>query len=133
MRHVTGIGGIYFKATDPKALCAWYGKHFGILPRNRDDESYKGTTFEWRERDKPDRVGSTVWSIMSADTKYTAPSRSSFMINCRVEILQTVLDSLREEGVWVDEKTEESEFGKFGRIADPEGNKIEVWEPAAGM
>lgn len=127
MKRVTGIGGIFFKAADPQALAAWYQRHLGI-----DIQPWGGATFRWSGPDNPDGVGTTVWSPFPADTRYFAPSEASFMINYRVEDLHGLLAVLRAEGVTVEEKVEESEFGKFGWVVDPEGNKVELWEPPAG-
>ena len=126
MKHITGIGGIFFKANDPKALGEWYRKHLGL-----EVEEYGGVTF--RESagagDLPPRQAYTVWSPFSADTDYFAPSEKPFMINFRVANLDLLLAQLRREGVSVDEKTDKSEFGYFGWAMDPEGNRIELWEP----
>ena len=124
MRRVMGIGGIFFKASDPKNLKAWYSKHLGITA---SDES--GTVFEWRTNERPDQKGHTVWSVMPNTTKYFDPSKSSFMFNYRVENLTWLLEQLRKEGVKVDVKVEECDYGKFGWVFDPERNKIELWEP----
>ncbi|MBV6523101.1 MAG: hypothetical protein MNPFHGCM_03268 [Gemmatimonadaceae bacterium] len=127
MRRVTGIGGIFFKAKDPVALRAWYMKHFGI-----DVESWGGFAFRWIDAVGEPYAGMTVWSIMPESTMYFAPSASPFMVNYRVENLAALLAALRGEGCQVEEKTEESESGKFGWVIDPEGNKVELWEPPAG-
>jgi catechol 2,3-dioxygenase-like lactoylglutathione lyase family enzyme len=128
MKRVTGIGGIFFKSRDPKTLGAWYRDHLGI-----DVEDWGGSVFHWRGPENPEGVGTTVWSPFAAETDYFAPSQASFMINYRVEDLDAVLAALREEGVQVDEKVEESEFGKFGWVIDPDGNKVELWQPPAGQ
>ncbi|MCK6505280.1 VOC family protein [Myxococcota bacterium] len=127
MKRVTGIGGIFFKAADPQALAAWYQRHLGV-----DVQPWGGATFRWSGPDNPQGAGTTVWSPFPADTAYFAPSQASFMINYRVEDLHGLLAVLRAEGVVVEEKVEESEFGKFGWVVDPEGNKVELWEPPAG-
>lgn len=123
MKRVTGIGGVFFKARDPKALGAWYRTHLGM-----DVESWGGVVFRWAD-DDPGREGTTTWSPFKEDTAYFAPSTARFMINYRVHDLDTLLDKLREEGCDVDEKIEASEFGKFGWVMDPEGNRIELWQP----
>ena len=120
MKRVTGIGGIFFKAKDPKALRDWYQKHLGI-----DVQEWGGAAFEWTT------PGMTVWSINKMDTDYFAPSTAPFMINYRVDDLAALLQVLREEGCNVVEKTDDSEFGKFGWVIDPEGNKVELWQPPA--
>jgi len=124
MQRVTGIGGIFFKSKDPKVLRTWYDKHLGVSPLP-DGE----VIFRWREVDRPEETGYTAWSIFPQNTRYLDPSTASFMINYRVADLHALLAQLRAEGIEVDEKTEESEFGKFGWVMDPEGNRIELWEP----
>lgn len=128
MTRVTGIGGIFFKARDPEALRAWYQRHLGIPV-----ESWGGTAFRWTTDQHPDGAGTTVWNIFPAGSTYFDPSPSPFMINYRVADLAAVLDALRAEGCRVDDKVEASEFGKFGWVMDPEGNRVELWEPPAGM
>jgi predicted enzyme related to lactoylglutathione lyase len=128
MKRVTGVGGIFFKAKDPAALRAWYQKHLGI-----DVQSWGGTAFAWSDADGKPTGGMTVWSIGGADSDQFAPGSASFMINYRVEHLATLLDALREEGCNVLDKTDDSDFGKFGWVIDPEGNKIELWEPPPGQ
>jgi predicted enzyme related to lactoylglutathione lyase len=127
MRRVTGIGGVFFKAKDPKALGAWYRTHLGL-----NVEGWGGVSFQWAE-DNPSGKGTTIWNPFKADTSYFAPSTSSFMINFRVEDLHGLLAKLREEGCNVVEKVDESEFGKFGWVMDPEGNKVELWQPPEGQ
>ena len=128
MRRVTGIGGIFFSAKDPVALRAWYGKHLGI-----DVQEWGGTAFSWADAAGNPTAGTTVWSIGPADGKQFAPGRATFMVNYRVEDLAGLLRSLRDEGCEVLEKTDESEYGKFGWVVDPEGNKVELWQPPAGQ
>ncbi len=128
MKRVTGIGGIFFQAKDPVALRAWYQKHLGI-----DVQEWGGTAFTWTDGDGNPTLGSTVWSIGSAGGEGFAPSTSTFMINYRVEDLAAILQALREEGCDVLEKTDDSEFGKFGWVMDPEGNKVELWQPPEGQ
>ena len=124
MKRVTGIGGVFIKAKNPDLLRAWYQKHLGI-----DIQAWGGTTFRWHTPDQPNLNGSTTWSIFPATSTYFAPSDATFMINYRVENLLALLDLLREEGCDVNPKIEHSEYGKFGWVMDPEGNKIELWEP----
>jgi predicted enzyme related to lactoylglutathione lyase len=127
MKRVTGIGGIFFKSKDPTALKAWYQQHLDI-----GAGADGGIVFEWREKDNPDEVGMTVWAPFRDDTKYFDPSKASFMINYRVEDLDAVLAALRAEGVTVAEETDDSEYGRFGWVMDPEGNRLELWQPPAG-
>ena len=124
MKRVTGIGGIFFKAADPEKLPAWYAKHLQ-LPIER----WGGVAFKWRDQEDPKREGYTVCSPFENDTDYFEPSKKPFMINFRVENLDSVLQQLRAEGVTIDEKREESELGKFGWTMDPEGNRVELWQP----
>ena len=125
MKRVTGIGGIFFKTQDPQALYQWYEKHLGI-PRAADGTS---TTFEWREVDEPEVKGMTVWSIFPRDTRYFDPSAAPFMINYRVDDLDALLAALQEEGVQIDPHREDYDYGRFAWIMDPDGNRIELWEP----
>ena len=123
MKRVTGIGGIFFKARQPDRLKEWYGRHLGI----QSDEW--GAMFRWREADNTQRRGYTVWAPFKRDTDYFAPSAAPYMINYRVDNLDALLAALREEGVVVEDHMEETEQGRFAWIMDPEGNKIELWEP----
>lgn len=126
MKRVTGLGGVFFKAQNPKALTAWYDKHLGL---SFGDNLYH--TFFGDENPQTEEMTFSAFSIFDNDTQYFAPSKQPFMFNLRVENLDWLLDTLRSEGVQVMEKTESMEgVGKFGWIVDPEGNKIELWEPA---
>lgn len=120
-KRVTGLGGFFFKTKDPKAIKEWYGKHLGLPV---DDY---GCTFWWKDKEGNDC--STQWSPFKEDTAYFAPSKKQFMMNFRVENLIELLEILKKEGVTVVGEVEEYEYGKFGWILDPEGNKIELWEP----
>jgi predicted enzyme related to lactoylglutathione lyase len=120
MKRVTGIGGIFFKAENPETLAAWYEKHLGV--------EFGGKVyadFQFQEKES----GWTAFSLFKSDTKYFDPSEKQFMINLRVDNLMALLEALRTEGVHVFEETEDGDYGKFGWILDPEGNKIELWEP----
>ncbi|WP_109301677.1 VOC family protein [Aquimarina sp. AU474] len=119
--RVTGLGGFFFKTKDPKAIKEWYGTHLGLPV---DDY---GCTFWWKDAAGNDC--STQWSPFKEDTSYFDPSNKEFMMNFRVENLVELLDVLKKEGVTVVGEIEEYEYGKFGWIIDPEGNKIELWEP----
>jgi predicted enzyme related to lactoylglutathione lyase len=127
VKRVTGIGGIFIKAKDPDALRNWYRKHLGI-----DVEDWGGVSFRWHEPGRPNPDGSTVWSVMPESSDYFAPSKAPFMVNYRVDDLHALLETLRAEGCDVDDKADESEFGKFGWVMDPEGNRVELWEPPPG-
>ena len=128
MRRVTGIGGIFFKAKDPDALRAWYKAHLGI-----DVQEWGGTAFPWADEAGNAVKGTTVWSIGAADGDYFAPSTAPFMVNYRVADLAALLAALRAEGCNVLEKTDDSEFGKFGWVIDPEGNKVALGQPPEGQ
>ena len=126
MKRVTGLGGIFIKAKDPKSLLEWYRKHLGI-----EAESWGGVAFQWKD-DPQAENGYTIWSVFPDETKYFAPGNKPFMINFRVADLTSLLAQLRDEGVEVDPKSgEDSDFGKFGWVMDPEGNRVELWEPPA--
>ena len=122
MEKVNGIGGVFLKARDPEAMANWYREHLGIATK----DGY--TDFKWRDKDKPDQIGQTVWSLFPADTDYFKPSTAPFMINYRVENLDRMLEQLKKGGVTV-EKVEDVDYGRFAWIMDPEGNRIELWEP----
>jgi predicted enzyme related to lactoylglutathione lyase len=127
MARVTGIGGIFFKARDPDGLRSWYRRHLGL-----DVQEWGGVTF--RVLGAPDGSEAiTVWNIFPSDSNYFAPGSAEFMINYRVDNLADMLAALRNQGCIVDEKIEESEFGKFGWAQDPEGNRLELWEPPASQ
>mgnify|MGYP000290569113 FL=1 len=128
MQRVTGIGGIFIKARDPERMKDWYRRHLGI-----DIQSWGGTSFRWQTPERPEPDGMTAWSIFPPDTRYFDPSPAPFMVNYRVDDLHAVLAALREEGCTVDAKVEESEFGKFGWVMDPEDNRIELWQPPERM
>ena len=128
MKRVTGIGGIFFQAKDPATLHAWYKKHLGI-----DVQGWGGAMFTWADDDGKPTGGTTVWSVGAVGSSQYAPSTAPFMINYRVADLAALLKALREEGCNVLEKTDDSEFGKFGWVMDPEGNKVELWQPPDGQ
>jgi catechol 2,3-dioxygenase-like lactoylglutathione lyase family enzyme len=128
MKRVTGIGGIFFKSPDPKRLSDWYKAHLGL-----NVEAWGGAAFPWSGPDNPTGTGTTIWNPFQADTEHFAPSTSSFMINYRVDDLHGLLAALREEGCQVLDKVDDSEYGKFGWVVDPDGNKVELWEPPEGQ
>jgi predicted enzyme related to lactoylglutathione lyase len=128
MKRVIGIGGIFFKAQDPAALQAWYKRHLGI-----DVQDWGGTAFTWTDATGAPVAGSTVWSIGSAHSDQFAPGTAPFMVNYRVDDLHALVAVLREEGCNVLDRVDDSEYGKFGWVIDPEGNKVELWEPPAGQ
>ncbi len=120
-KRVTGLGGFFFKTKDPDAIKEWYKKHLGI-----PTDQY-GWSFWWKDQEGKDCL--TQWSPMKDDTSYFDPSDKQFMMNFRVENLKGLLAQLKKEGVTVVGEVEEYDYGKFGWILDPEGNKIELWEP----
>ena len=125
MKRVTGLGGVFFKTEDPKKIKAWYEKHLGM---NMDEY---GFSFRWKDLDNPDAnvPALTAWSPFKEDTTYFSPSKKQFMFNYRVENLVELLKALKEEGVEIVGEIQEFPYGKFGWIMDPDGNKIELWEP----
>ena len=126
MKKVTGIGGIFFKCKDPKAINEWYKTHLGF------DTSPYGTSFEWQQIDPASgetKKGLTQWNPFAENTKYFEPSTKDFMINYRVENLEALVDQLKKENVTVTDSIQTVEYGKFVHILDIEQNKIELWEP----
>lgn len=128
MKRVTGIGGIFMTARDPVALRAWYQRHLGI-----DVQPWGGAAFTWTDADGRPTGGTTIWSIGAADGQPFAPGVAGFMVNYRVDDLAALMQALRDEGCEVLEKSEDSEYGRFGWVIDPEGNKVELWEPPPGQ
>ena len=128
MKRVTGIGGVFFKCRDPKALGAWYKTHLGI-----DVQEWGGAAFDWVDSDGKPIGGTTAWLINPQESDQFAPSKASFMVNYRVEDLHALVAALKAEGCNVLENIDESEFGKFAWVIDPEGNKVELWQPPAGQ
>ena len=126
MAKVTGIGGVFFKSRgDGKALAAWYRQHLGLKL-----EDFGGAILRWPDDTATDR-GLTVWCVASHDSRWFSPSESPFMINYRVDDLGALLAQLRAEGVEILKGPEWHENGKFAWIMDPDGNKVELWEPMA--
>ncbi len=123
MKKVTGIGGIFFKCKDPAKVREWYQTHLGL------NTNQYGAVFEWRQGADTTKKGFTQWSPFAETTKYFAPSTKDFMINYRVENMETLVEQLRNEGVTIADNVETFEYGKFVHIIDVEGNKIELWEP----
>ncbi len=124
MAKITGIGGVFFKSkADNNALATWYQKHLGL-----ELEDFGGAILKW-PNDKAEDKGLTVWHVAAEDSQWFSPSNSSFMINYRVDNLDEMLTQLREGGVKIVNGPESHENGKFAWIMDPEGNKVELWEP----
>ncbi len=128
MKRVTGIGGIFFKAKDAAALQAWYQRHLAI-----DVQAWGGTAFPWTDSDGKPTGGMTVWSVAPETSSQFAPSKAPFMVNYRVEDVHALVTALRAEGCNVLDTIDESEYGKFAWVIDPEGNKVELWEPPPGQ
>src|ERR1700712_2924683 len=122
MKKVTGVGGIFFKCKDPKAINEWYKTHLGF------DTSPYGTSFEWRQLDDSTKKGLTQWNPFKESTTYFEPSEKDFMINYRVDNLDALVEQLKSEGVTVLDQVEDSDYGKFVHILDVEGNKVQLWE-----
>lgn len=120
MKRVTGLGGPFIKAADPKALAAWYEKHLGI--------GFGGGTYAVLKPEE-NAAGYNIVSFFKADSDYFAPSEKAVMVNFMVDDLFALLDVLKEEGVTIVGDPVDEEYGKFGWILDPEGNKIELWQP----
>ncbi len=124
MKRVTGIGGVFFKCEDPAKMNEWYGRHLGM------PVTEWGASFVSRSLEDPQKACRTQWCAFEKGTDYFQPSGKPFMFNYRVENLVELLKVLKDEGVEVVGEIQEYEYGKFGWIMDPEGNKIELWEPA---
>ncbi|MFL5766003.1 MAG: VOC family protein [Bacteroidia bacterium] len=121
---VTGIGGIFFFSDDPKASREWYAKNLGI------DVSDWGAVFESRNINDPEQVDSLAWTPFKSGSKYFEPSKKDFMINYRVQNIEALVQTLKDNGVTIVDEMQTHEYGKFIHIMDGEGNKIELWEPA---
>lgn len=122
-KKVTGIGGIFSKCNDPDGLKDWYNKNLGLVTNEY------GSLFEFRNADRHEKINYLQWSPMTDTTKYYEPSKKEFMINYRVEKIEELVEELKADGVEVVDEIESFEYGKFVHIMDPEGNKIELWEP----
>lgn len=120
---VTGIGGIFFRSKDPAESRAWYGKNLGLAVNEY------GSPFEFRNANRPEEINYLNWSPFDENTDYFAPSEKEFMINYRVQNIEGLVKKLKENGVTIVDEIEAYEYGKFVHIMDPEGNKIELWEP----
>lgn len=121
--RVTGIGGIFFGTENPKETKAWYGKHLGLAI-----DAY-GSPFEFRNANRPDEINYLMWSPFKTGNEYFKPSAKDFMINYRVQNIEGLVRNLRAEGVTIVDSIETYDYGKFVHIMDPEGYKIELWEP----
>jgi predicted enzyme related to lactoylglutathione lyase len=124
MARVLGIGGVFLKSNDPEQLYSWYEQHLG-LPRQPGQPA----VFPWRHADEPARQEITVWCLFPRDTDYFGSGGQAAMVNYIVDDLDGMLAALRTAGATVDDRREDSEYGRFGWVTDPEGNRIELWEP----
>jgi len=122
-KKVTGIGGIFFKCSDPEKMKDWYNQNLGLVTNEY------GATFEFRQGAAPEKKGYLAWSPFKNDTNYFEPSKKEFMINYRVEHIEELVAELKKNGITVCDEIEAFEYGKFVHILDPENNKIELWEP----
>lgn len=123
MARVTGIGGVFLKAKEPKALAAWYAKHLNITL-----SPWGGAKFVWSD-EVPPGTGTTAWNLFPADTKYFGAGTQTAMVNYRVDDLDAMLKQMAADGVTIDPKREDGDFGKFAWVTDPEGNRLELWQP----
>ena len=123
MKKVTGIGGIFFKCDDPRRMKDWYTQHLGL------PVAEYGTLFNWRDTEDPSKEGTTIWGTFEKGTTYFEPSKKDFMINYRVENLESLVEELKSQHVTVLDAIEDYDYGKFVHILDIEGNKIQLWEP----
>lgn len=128
MKRVTGIGGVFFRANDAPALRAWYKRHLGI-----DVQDWGGVVFNWATAAGEPVTGTTIWSIGSDEGKQFAPGNATFMINYRVDDLHALVKLLKDEGCDVLDQIDESAYGQFAWVMDPEGNKVELWQPPVGQ
>ncbi|MCB0820071.1 MAG: VOC family protein [Bacteroidetes bacterium] len=123
MKKVTGIGGIFFKSKDPKAMTEWYRKHLGL------ETNPYGASFQWYQEKDSETPAQTQWTPFAENTKYFEPSQKEFKVNYRVENLVALVEELKSEGVTILDEISSYDYGKFVHILDAEGNKIELWEP----
>ncbi|HEY7289068.1 MAG TPA: VOC family protein [Vicinamibacterales bacterium] len=121
--RVLGIGGVFFKSANQQQMKDWYAKHLGLA------DGGHGAMLPWREKDNPDNEQTTVWSIFPGNTKYFEPGQASFMLNYIVDDLDAVLDRMAKDGARIDPKRQDESYGRFAWVYDPDGNKIELWQP----
>lgn len=120
--RILGIGGVFFKSANQQQTREWYGKYLGLADKGG------GTMLPWREKDNPDKQHVTVWTVFPGNTKYFEPSQT-FMVNYIVDDLDALLERLQKEGVKIDPKRQDADYGRFAWIYDPDGNKVELWQP----
>ena len=122
--RIVGIGGIFFKSANQQQMKEWYAKHLGLAASGHGD-----VILPWREKNNPESEQMTIWSVFPSTTKYFEPSSASFMLNYIVDDLEALLERLGKEGVQIDPKRQDEGYGRFAWIYDPDGNKIELWQP----
>lgn len=125
MARVTGIGGVFLRSNDSKALAKWYAEHLGLHLSD-----FNGTAFQWSD-EIPAGTGMTAWSAFPQDTQYFGEGQQAAMINYRVDDLDTLLTQLAAAGVWIDPKRDDQPYGRFAWIKDCDGNRLELWQPLA--
>lgn len=123
MARVTGIGGVFLRSRDPKAMAKWYSENLGITLSD-----FNGTGFQWAD-EVPAGTGMTAWSTFPLDTEYFGDGPQATMINYRVDDLDALLATLSAAGVWIDPKRENYSYGRFAWIKDCDGNRLELWQP----
>ena len=126
MARITGIGGVFLRSPDPKAMAKWYAEHLGITLTD-----FNGTAFQWAD-ELPAGTGMTAWSAFPQDTAYFGEVQQSTMVNYRVDDLDELLANLSAAGIWIDPKREDHSYGRFAWIKDCDGNRLELWQPLAG-
>ncbi len=126
MARVTGIGGVFLRSKDPKAMTKWYAEHLGI----ELSPYFNGTSFDWTD-EVPKGTGTTAWSVHAADSTAHGELTQQAMVNYRVDDLDALVAELAAKGVWIDPKRDDGDFGKFAWIKDCDGNRVELWEPKA--
>ncbi|HXJ44968.1 MAG TPA: VOC family protein [Bryobacteraceae bacterium] len=121
--RILGIGGIFFKSANQQQMREWYGQHLGLADKGG------GVMMPWREKENPEKEHVTVWTVFPGNTRYFEPSQAAFMVNYIVDDLDALLERLQKEGVKIDPKRQNEDYGRFAWIYDPDGNKIELWQP----
>ena len=123
MARVTGVGGVFLRSRDPKAIAKWYAENLGVKLAD-----FNGTAFQWSD-EVPAGTGMTAWSAFPEDTAYFGEGKQAVMIDYRVDDLDALLTELEAKGVWIDPKRQDEVYGKFAWIKDCDGNRVELWQP----
>lgn len=129
MARIVGLGGVFYKASDPKARKEWYAKHLGIRP----GDGYEGVEMRWRRPDDPDHQEMSLISFFDQDTEYLGKAGHGFMINFVVDDIEGMIKKLQDEGCDTDGKIVDEGYGKFAWVTDPDGVRIEMWQPAMAV